>query len=307
MLRLYFILINFPGLEILRALRRNTRLQLICLFLVNSTFIASCSTIISSVSEEMAGNLARAIKNQDDPETVRAGAPAYLIMIDGMIEGDPENINLLSQGANLYGAYTGIFVKDPVRSHRMTRKAWEYAIRSMCLRFSSHCDIHTRPFAEYENFLKSVTEDDVNLLYTYSTSWVAYIQSASKDWNNVADIPKVTATLKHVQKLDDLYDNGGVHLYLGVLSSLVPPSLGGKPDEAKSYFERAIEISKGKNLMAKVYFAEKYARITFNRALHDEILQNVLDSEARHPGMTLMNILAQDKAKALLNSADEYF
>jgi hypothetical protein len=285
-----------------------TRPFVMVLFVAMNVFNISCSTLMSSASEEMAANLANAIRNQEDPETVRLGAPAYLIMIDGMIEGAPENANLLATGANLYSSYAGIFINDAQRRRRMADKAWQYAIRSMCQRFDDHCGVHKQPFEQFEKFLTGITdEEDASLLYTYGTSWAGYIQANAGDFNAVANIPKVTATLNRVQKLDDLHDNGGVHVYLGVLGSLIPPSLGGKPDEAKTHFERAIDITGGKNLMVKVLFAEKYARLVFDRALHDEILQNVLNSEPRQPGMTLMNLLAQDKAKALLDSADEYF
>lgn len=280
----------------------------LCLLVACCCLSISCSTIISSASEEMAQNLSNAIRNQDDPETVRLGAPAYLIMVDGMIEGDPENSSLLATAANLYSSYTGIFIDDPQRRSRMASKAWQYAVRSLCLEFSEHCDIHKKPFDAFERFLPTINDkDDAGLLYTYGASWAGYIQANANDINAVADIPKVTAVFRHVQSLDDMHDNGGAHIYLGILSSLIPPSLGGKLDEAKSHFERAIEISAGKNLMVKVYFAERYARMAFNRALHDEILQDVMASDPRQPGMTLVNLLAQDKAKALLDSADEYF
>src|SRR5213075_2396873 len=34
-----------------------------------------------------------------------------------------------------------------------------------------------------------------------------------------------------------------IHGYLGILDSLRPAALGGKPDEARAHFERAIELS----------------------------------------------------------------
>ena len=88
-------------------------------------------------------------------------------------------------------------------------------------------------FRSYKTFLSTITNEYADLLYTYGTSWASYIQVNTGDWNAIADLPKVTATIQHVQKLDDTHDNGGVHLYLGVLASLLPPSLGGKPEKAK--------------------------------------------------------------------------
>ena len=73
---------------------------LLCMFV-----LTGCASIVSSATSKMADNITLAILNQDDPATVRDGAPAYLLMIDGLIEGDPENRNLLLAGAKLYGSY----------------------------------------------------------------------------------------------------------------------------------------------------------------------------------------------------------
>jgi hypothetical protein len=54
----------------------------------------------------MADNLTLAILNQNDLETVRVGAPAYLLMLDSFIQGDPENTDMLLAGAKLYSSYT---------------------------------------------------------------------------------------------------------------------------------------------------------------------------------------------------------
>jgi len=280
----------------------------LCLLLLAYISITNCSSIASSVGEDMADNLSTAIKEQDDPKTVKDGAPAYLIMIDSLIAGDPKNVSLLSAGANLYSSYASVFVDEPLRAKRMAAKAWGYAVRAMCSEHKSACELHTHHFDEYTAFIQTLNDlDDASLLYTYGTSWASYIQINTDDWNAIADLPKVVVTIEQVQKLDDTHDNGGVHLYLGVLASLIPPALGGKPEVARAHFERAIELSKGQNLMAKVIFAEKYARMTFNRELHDDILENVVKADPHKPGMTLMNTLAQARAKTLLKSADEYF
>jgi hypothetical protein len=71
---------------------------------------SACTSIVSNVTENLANNLAIAIMNQDDPELVRNGAPAYLLLLDSLIEGDPENPVILSAAANLYASYGSIFV-----------------------------------------------------------------------------------------------------------------------------------------------------------------------------------------------------
>jgi len=92
-----------------------------------------------------------------------------------------------------------------------------------------------------------------------------------------------------------------------VFATLLPPALGGKPEEGLAHFERAIKLSAGRDLMAKVEYARRYARITYNRELHDRLLQEVLDADAVEPGLTLSNVLAKRQAKELLASAESYF
>jgi hypothetical protein len=98
-----------------------------------------------------------------------------------------------------------------------------------------------------------------------------------------------------------------VQLYLGVLESLIPAVSGGKPEVARGYFDRAIEMSKGQNLTAKVQYAERLARPQFDRPLHDRLLNEVLAANPHVPGRTLMNTLAQERARELLAGADKYF
>ena len=59
--------------------------------------------------------------------------------------------------------------------------------------------------------------------------------------------------------------------------------------------------------MAKVLFAEKYARLVFDRQLHDALLTEVMIADPYGEALTLINLVAQDQAAALLKSADEYF
>ena len=113
--------------------------------------------------------------------------------------------------------------------------------------------------------------------------------------------------MQRVVELDEFYQNGAAHLYLGILATFLPAAMGGKPDVGRQHFERVLEISNNKNLMAKVIYAQQYARLVFNRELHDRLLTEVLKAEPDVPGYVLGNTLAQQRARELLDSADKYF
>jgi len=160
-------------------------------------------------------------------------------------------------------------------------------------------------FEEFEKIIASAK--DVSGLYALGASWAGWIQARKDDWNAVADISKVESIMLQVVKLNEQYQEGAAHLYLGVLATLLPPAMGGKPEKGKTHFEKGIALSGGKNLMVKVVYARQYARLTVDRELHDRLLKEVTDANPNAPGYTLMNTLAQKEAKDLLESADGYF
>lgn len=259
------------------------------------------------VTERLAANVSGAIVNQNDPETVRDGAPAYLVLIDGLIEGEPESIGLLLAGARLYGAYAALFVEEPERAARLADKSAEYAERALCLDLPAVCAVRAAQYQQFVPALETVTEAHLPALFTYASAVAGQIQARRGEWSAVADLPKAEAMMERVVALDEGFEGGQAHLYLGIMRTQLPPSLGGRPELGKRHFQRAIELSGGRNLVAKVELAERYARMVFDRELHDRLLREVLEAEAAEPGMTLSNTLAQRRAKRLLDSSNEYF
>jgi hypothetical protein len=269
--------------------------------------LAGCASLASSATSKLANNLSSAILNQDDPETVEAGMPSYLLLVDSLVEGDPKNENILLAGSKLYGAYSAAFIKEPERAKRLARKARDYSDRALCAHDVKLCNVLEKPFDDFAAAIATLKVDDVPLLYASGSAWAGWIQANSSDWNAIASLPKVKALMTRVVELDETYSHGEGHLYLGVFATLLPPALGGKPEEGREHFERAIQLSAGRDLMAKVEYARRYARITYNRELHDRLLREVLDADALAPGLTLSNVLAKRQAKELLGSADSYF
>jgi len=273
-------------------------------FLLTLAMLAGCSSFASR-TEQMAGNISRAMLNQDDPDIVRTGAPAYLLLLDGMIEGNPDDRALLIAGARLYGAYAMGLVKDTTRRMRLSTKARSYARRALCGMQPAVCAHETRPFRAFAPYVDEIGQEDLKALYTYGTSWASWIQTHSGNWEALADLPKVEHILQRIITLEPKHDRGRAQLYLGVMHTQLPPAMGGKPEVGRAYFERAIQYSNSRDLMAKVEFARRYARLVFDQPLHDRLLKEVLEAEPVEPELTLSNILAQQQARELL--ADDYF
>jgi hypothetical protein len=271
------------------------------------SLLTGCASLISSATTRMADNISLAILNQDDPATVRDGAPAYLLMIDGLIEGDPENTDLLLTGARLYGSYTSAFIEDETRAQRLAGKSLLYARTALCLENEAACAASDNKLERFRSALSKTGQSGLATLYGFGVAWASWVQINASDWNAVADLAKVEALFERCIELDETYDGGGAHVYLGVIKSLLPAAVGGKPEIARQHFERAIEISAGENLMVKVLMAKHYARNVFDRELHDSLLTSVKESAANYAGYTLINSLAKLEAERLLAESADFF
>jgi len=254
------------------------------------------------------GNLSRSMMNQDDPAIVAAGAPAYLLLLDALILTYPDNEDFLLAGSRLYGAYAGVFAQDPDQAKRMADKAIGYARRALCEYDEDACILID---GSQDQILPGLQEDydadDIAVFYAMAAAWAGWIQANSDDWNAIAQLGKVKILMQWVATQDPGYDHATVQVYLGVLETQLPPSLGGKPELGREYFERAISMTQGENLMAKVLYAKQYARLMFEQALHDRLLQEALDADPHSEGLTLINRLAQRQAAVLLAESPDYF
>lgn len=262
---------------------------------------------MESATNDMADNLSAAIMNQNDPETVRDGAPAYLLMLDSFIEGSPDNAAMLGAAAELYAAYGVIFVEDEQRADRLTTRALDYAENSLCASNKTACGANDLSFKEFEKVLESLQKKDTASLFTFGLASIAYIKVHSDDWGAMAKLPRVEAALKRVQELDSRYQQVQVEHFLAVLNTIRPPALGGDFEAGKAHYERALALSDGKNLSINVDYARYYARTLYDRELHDQLLNDVMSAEPNQDGYTLFNTLAQREAQELLDAADEYF
>lgn len=277
---------------------------LILLFL----FSTACSYLVSSTTDEFGRNLKQAMLNHNDPQIVAEAIPAYLVLQESLLVKDPGNKALLIGTANLYSSYATLVDELPEeRKQRLSQKAFDLFLHAACIHKQQFCALNTKNYDEFVPIVEQSTAVDLDVLYGLGTKWVNWIQANKADWNAIAQLAQVKFIIKHVITSQDDYKGGEAYLYSAVLESLIPPALGGKPDIAKAHFKKALQLSDNKNLMVHVLYAKHYARMMFERDLHDSLLNTVINAQAEKEGLTLSNILAQQQAETLLQSADDYF
>ncbi|MBA59497.1 MAG: hypothetical protein CMQ40_10045 [Gammaproteobacteria bacterium] len=268
-------------------------------------FVSGCSNLFSGVASQLADGLSHSILNSRDVATVREGVPAFLLMIDGLIKSGVQTPEILISAADLNGSFS-VLIEDRERLKILSSKAMNYSEQAACMSKSALCNARLLDFSEFEKVVSGLSEKDISSAYSLGVSWVGRLQANSDDWTVIAELNRAKLLMERVIEIDENYQNGRAHLYLGGIETLLPALLGGRPEKGRLHFERAIEID-NRFLLSKVIYAEEYARLVFDQELHDRLLNQVLSADPIEEGITLSNQIAQEKARFLLETSSDYF
>ena len=260
--------------------------------------------IVTPVAMELSDGFMR----QTDVELVREGAPAFLLMLDALAEAHPDKPAVLIAAAEAQMAYAMGFLdktqKD--RAKTMFLKAKIYGLRALSRnkRFARALD---GSHDEFVQALGSFRKKDADALLATATSWVMWIIASSDSPAALGDMPRVMEMMKRVQALDPGIRQGGVDLFYGIYYVVLPLGGGRDLDRAREHFERSMAFAGPDYLLNRVTFAEYYARYAFDQELFEGTLRDVLAAEPAVPEFTLMNAVAQTRARALLAQVDDLF
>jgi hypothetical protein len=272
-----------------------------------SLLSSGCAIIVSNAAASFSDNLSKAVLNQDDPELVRDGIPTLLLTLDSLIEGSPDSVQLLSAGATLYATYGSAFADDEVRASKLTTRARRYALHAMCETYEPSCDWPNATYDEFVATLDGIGKKNADVLYTYGFASLAYLRAQTSQVDSLAELPHMQALFDHYLNISGDEVNSSVYTYMGIMLTLVPPSWGGEAERAREFFEKAIAESGGADLSAKVEYARGYAKLLYERELHDRLLNEVMEADPNQKGFVLSNVMAQEEAATLLAEADDYF
>jgi hypothetical protein len=177
----------------------------------------------------------------------------------------------------------------------------------MCESYSPACRWPDATYDEFVATLDGIGARHADVLYTYGFASLAFLRAHSSDWNSLAELPQIEALFNHYLNISGDEVNSGVYTFMGILLTLRPPALGGEPEKAREFFEKAIALTHGNDLSVKVEFARGYAKLLYERELHDQLLNEVTEADPYQDGFILSNVMAQEEAAKLLAEADDYF
>ena len=296
------------------------RLVTVCLALVLP--LTGCS-VRSMAVNSLADSLSESgsvYASDEDPELVRDALPFALKTFESLLEQAPEHVGLLTATCSGFTQYANGFVEgDAVYIEAVD---WEAAERlesralKLYLRGRDYClkgldignpGIGERLRLEPERAASELAIEELELLFWTGASWGAAISVGLDRPELVVDLPAVQALMRRALELDEDWNDGAIHEVMISLEAL-PEAMGGSPERARGHFERAVELSRGRLAGPYLSLAQGLSVAEGDRAEFERLLETALAIDPQEaPESMLANLLAQRRARFLLDHMDDYF
>jgi len=258
--------------------------------------------------------------SDEDPELVREALPFALKTMEALLAEQPENRDLLLSACSGFTQYAWAFVEtdallaeptDLAEARRLEDRAVALYLRGRdyCLRVLEAEAPGVREALERRpgEALTAFGAEDVPLLYWTGASWGAAIGLALDRPELTVDLPAVRALMERVIELDPGWSDGAAHEAMIVLEA-VPESMGGSKERAREHFERALALSGGRRAGTYASLARSVSVPEQDAAEFRDLLDRALAVETdATPSIRLANLVAQKRARFLLEHVDDYF
>jgi predicted anti-sigma-YlaC factor YlaD len=302
----------------------NHRAFLVVAVLAALPSVMGCKGIAVRAAADAVSSSGEAFARDDDPELVAAAVPFGLKTMEGLLEEEPRHLGLLTSLASGFTQYGYAFVQTGAdaadlegridaaragreRARRLFLRARDYGLRGLEVRHEGVAPaLRTArsPAKTVEGFAK----EDVPLLYWTASAWALAIANGKGDMSLVSELPVPVAMMDRALALDEAWGEGAIHEFFVALDGTRTAAEGGGPARAKAHLDRALALSMNKKLGPRVAYAEGVLVQQQDRAGFTRLLEEVLRADpAEVPRYRLANVLAQRRARLLLDHADELF
>ncbi len=257
----------------------------------------------------------------NDIQFIGQATPFGLKTMEALLAQTPRHRGLLLAAARGFTQYAYVYIEQPAnemeiddisgayaqreRARLMYLRARDYGLRGLALRQPQiRAQLADDPVAA----LSETVGEDVPLLYWTAAAWASSISLSKDDPAALLDLPAVEAIARRALALDQDFDQGVLHVFLGSWEMSQQGLRGDAEQRARDHFRQAIELSGGLQAAPFVAHAESISVATNNRREYEQMLSRALavDVDA-DPKNRLANLVMQRRARWLLDNKDLYF
>ena len=279
--------------------------------LLLTVLLSSCSLnkLVIRQSSRLLDYGALALYEETDLRLAEQALASNIILLEGMVKGDPENPKLVLLTTQALAGYALGFAEDssPERARVFYLRARDLGL-TILKQNQQFARALNGPVEDLQKAVKNFKKGDIPLLFWTGFSWAGWINLSLNDPQAFADLPKIQIIMQRVLDLDQTYFNGATLLFFGSIWGVKPKMFGGDPEKAREFFEKNLQITRGTFLLSYIYYVKYYAIKTLNEELFDQLIDKVLTTPVDVlPEYRLLNVIAKEKAQGLLNKKADLF
>ena len=278
-------------------------------WILPSFAMLGCLQLGLRASPSLFQNFASSMFEECDIELAKASIPANLKLMEGLLKNDPGNRGILSTLAMGFAGYSLLFVeeKEPERASELYLRARRYALTGLG---ATGRDLQESQMNQEKAklVLSAIIQDEFEPFFWATISLTAWINLNLDKPAALAQLGFAEQCLRKLIELRPDYLYGLPHVLLGVSLSARPSLLGGKADEARAHFEKALILGNRRFFLTQYYMARYYAVQVQDRKLFSSLLQEIARGNPEElKEFCLINRMTQQKAADLEKKADELF
>jgi len=281
--------------------------------LVLLPWLGACSMgqMVARTSVSIMDGNVEAMNRETDLVLAEAAIPANLKLIEGLIEEDPNNPDLLSLAAQGFYGYAFGFVElaDPQRAEALYARGYAYGVRGLHAQgLDKNFDLITANPDAIEKAIAGMGSATVPTLFWTASCWAKQIDLRRTDPARIAQLASTERLMSRISELQPDYYYGGVYLYYGVYYGSRAPMMGGDFPRSEQNFSAANAVSDNRLLIVDVLQAEYLERQRLDQEKFHRLLSRVVaDPVGSFPEMALVNQIARARAQYLLDRESEWF
>lgn len=303
---------------------RSSKTKAILLFPVFLLLLATgCSirrTAINMVGDALAsGN--SVYETDEDLELVGAALPFGLKLMESLLAESPDHPGLLLTSCKGFVLYSYAYVHYAAevaeetdldrarvlrkRAGRLYLRALKYGLRGLEKNYPGfEKELYLDPQKAVSRIGPKKIERDLPFLYWSAAALGLAISVSRDDAVMLARLPEVEAMMDRGLELDEQWEEGSFHQFKVQLAG----AKVGEPDPdlIGTHYERALELSMGRNAGLYLAYAEAVSVPNQDMPEFRSLVQQALDIDPDlNPDNRLLNLIAQRRALWLLTRSDE--
>ncbi|MDR2659462.1 MAG: TRAP transporter TatT component family protein [Spirochaetaceae bacterium] len=261
------------------------------------------------------------IAMRSSPEFVASMLPGIIKKNEAKLKKNPDSQKLILETGSYYVMDANAFVQGPASMlppEKYAEREAEYKkARLMYLRGAEiledglerrHPGVIAAAREGETDVFKSLTKDDVPYIYWLTAAVLSAFSLDPMDLSTGMKVGEVSRLIQYAYILDPDFNNGALDDFFILYYASLPPSMGGDLALAKEHYKRALEKTRFLSASPYVSWAQAACipaqnfqdfKYNLNKALSINVNKDMSNK--------LLNVLAQRKARYLLDNADIYF